>query len=108
MQTKTKNRFFLGLLVLIFGMAIFASMNWIYFKSFPQIISAYYAKEFCSCYYVMKQSEEHCHEWTKQWVPISSFSWDKDRKEIFVEGFFYKSRARWIGERQGCQLMPLP
>ena len=74
--------------------------------AFPDIISAYTAKEYCSCRYVMNNDVEYCHGYVKQWLPTSSFTDDPARKRITVSGMGRSNSAEWVGERQGCRLMP--
>jgi hypothetical protein len=74
--------------------------------SFPDIISAYTAKEYCSCRYVMNNDAEYCHRYVKQWLPARGFSDDPASKRINVSGMGRSNSAAWIGERQGCRLQP--
>ncbi|MBV6822603.1 amidase [Pseudomonas sp. PD9R] len=72
--------------------------------AFPDIISAYTAKEYCSCRYVMHNNAEYCHGYVKQWVPTSGFTDDAASKRITVSGLGRSNSAVWIGEHQGCRL----
>ncbi|MCE0464960.1 MULTISPECIES: hypothetical protein [Pseudomonas] len=74
--------------------------------AFPDIISAYTAKEYCSCRYVMQQPADYCRGYVKQSVPISDFLETPEAKRITVAGLGRSNSARWMGERQGCQLEP--
>ncbi|VVN23298.1 hypothetical protein PS662_04482 [Pseudomonas fluorescens] len=94
----------LGVIVLI------ALLGWIWNEraalwAFPDIISAYTAKEYCSCRYVMNNPAEYCHRYVKQWLPTSSFTEDTNSKSITVSGMGRRNSAAWVGERQGCRLM---
>jgi len=91
--------------LIILGLCIWASWHREDLKNFPQIISSYYSKQFCSCYFVMKQGEDRCHEWTRQWVPIQSFELDRENKQVRVRGLFRTSTASYAGGRQGCFLV---
>lgn len=73
-------------------------------SAFPDIISAYTAREYCSCRYVMNNSAEYCHGYVKQWLPISGFTEDAVSKRVTVSGLGRSNRAVWVGERQGCRL----
>ncbi|MCS6984281.1 MAG: hypothetical protein NZM25_04010 [Leptospiraceae bacterium] len=88
------------LLVLFVGG--FVALNWVHIKSFPGIISAFYAKEFCSCFFVEGLSEEACHNYARQWVPISSFTLNKDEKTVTVGGLGRTTTVKYTGERYGC------
>jgi hypothetical protein len=72
---------------------------------FPSIISAYTAKEYCSCRYVMNQPVDYCHGYVKQWLP-STLSEDVANKRIVATGLGRESQAVWEGPRQGCRLLP--
>ncbi|WP_160106885.1 amidase [Pseudomonas izuensis] len=74
--------------------------------AFPDIISAYTAKEYCSCRYVMSNDAGYCHSYVKQWLPTSDFTEDTANKRITVSGMGRSNSAVWIGERQGCRLQP--
>ena len=74
--------------------------------AFPDIISAYTAKEYCSCRYVMANDAGYCHGYVKQWLPISGFTDDAASKRVTVSGMGRSNSAVWIGERQGCRLSP--
>jgi hypothetical protein len=74
--------------------------------AFPDIISAYTAKEYCSCRYVMNNNVEYCHGYVKQWLPFSGFIDDEASKRVTVSGMGRSNSATWVGERQGCRLQP--
>ncbi|MHC8399626.1 amidase [Pseudomonas sp. MDT1-17] len=74
--------------------------------AFPDIISAYTAKEYCSCRYVMNNPAEFCHSYVKQWLPTSGFTDDAASRRVTVSGMWRSNSAQWIGERQGCRLQP--
>ncbi len=77
-------------------------LNWTHIKSFPGIISAFYAKEFCSCYFVVGGDEEFCHNYARQWVPISSFALDKQAKAVTVTGLGRSTTVVHTSEQFGC------
>ncbi|CAI9003952.1 amidase [Pseudomonas sp. DR48] len=75
-------------------------------SAFPDIISAYTAKEYCSCRYVMNNAAEYCHGYVKQWLPTSGFTDDPAGKRVTVSGMGRSNSAVWVGEHQGCRLNP--
>ena len=88
---------------------LLALIGWIWHErvalwAFPGIISAYTAKEYCSCRYVMNNDAEYCRGYVKQWLPTSGFVDDVASKQITVSGMGRSNSAVWIGERQGCRL----
>ncbi|WP_085632198.1 amidase [Pseudomonas sp. R16(2017)] len=74
--------------------------------AFPDIISAYTAKEYCSCRYVMNNDAAYCRGYVKQWLATSAFADEPSSKTVTVSGLGRSNSARWIGERQGCRLAP--
>lgn len=98
------------LLTLLLGLFI-ALFSWVWFeraalRAFPDIISAYTAKEYCSCRYVMQQPADYCRGYVKQSVPISHFFETPEAKRITVTGLGRTNSAQWMGARQGCRLEP--
>ncbi|MEX3775955.1 amidase [Pseudomonas sp. MYb118] len=95
----------LGLLVLVI------LFGWIWQErvalwAFPDIISAYTAKEYCSCRYVMNNDAGYCQGYVKQWLPFSAFTDDPAARRVQVSGLGRSNSAQWLGERQGCRLNP--
>lgn len=96
-------RFLLLLLVVLLGWGWYERENlW----AFPDIISAYTAKEYCSCRYVMNNDAGYCRGYVKQWLPTSGFTDDASSKTITVRGMGRSNSAQWLSERQGCRLNP--
>ena len=99
-------RVFSRLLLLV--LVVIAVLGWQYrvaLQAFPSIISAYTAKEYCSCRYVMDNPAEYCAGYVKQWLP-STLSDDATSKRVTASGMGRTSSAAWKGLRQGCQLEP--
>ncbi len=57
-------RFLLLLLVVLLG---WVGMNGKHL-GFPDVVSAYTAKEYCSCRYVMNNDAGYCRGYVKQWL----------------------------------------
>ena len=74
--------------------------------AFPGIISAYTAKEYCSCRYVMNNSADYCLGYVKQSVPVSDFHDDPEQHRVTAQGLGRSSSAVWVGPREGCRLEP--
>ena len=104
-----KRRPFTSLLVLLF--LVLLALGWskrTALAAFPDIISAYTAKEYCSCRYVMDNPADYCLAYVKQYVPTSSFVDDAARKQVSVSGLGRSNTAAWLSQRQGCQLLSAP
>ena len=85
-----------------------AALIWHYrlqLLAFPDIISAYTAKEYCSCRYVVNNPARYCRAYVKQWLP-SEIQDDETRKTVSANGLGRSSTAVWMGARQGCRLRP--
>lgn len=98
---------FLSLLALL----LLALLAWVWhervaLRAFPQIISAYTAKEYCSCRYVMNNSADYCLSYVKQSVPTSRLLDDPRLRRVSAAGLGRDSTAVWVGEREGCRLQP--
>lgn len=94
------------LLILLLVLLGWAWQERVALWAFPDIISAYTAKEYCSCRYVMNNDAGYCRSYVKQWLPTSGFIDDPAGKRITVSGMGRSNSAQWIGERQGCRLNP--
>ena len=93
-----------GLLLLgITALALLAWPHRVALRAFPGIISAYTAKEYCSCRYVMNNSPAYCRGYVKQYLP-STLTDDPLRKRVQASGLGRSSSASWLGPRQGCRL----
>jgi hypothetical protein len=101
---KTGRRVLQLLGVLLLAAVIYVALNYKHVAAFPRIISAFYSKEFCSCYFVTEGTEEQCHNFARQWVPIQSFALDKEKRTVTVKGLFATTTARYTGDRYGCML----
>jgi len=80
------------------------SANWHHLSAFPSVLSSYYSKEYCSCYYVTGASDEFCHDFVSSWVEIDEFQHDEAAKRITVSGLGRENSARYVDERLGCVL----
>lgn len=88
--------------ILIVAGTAFAIANWKHISSFPHIISSFYSKEFCSCYFVVGRSEAFCHNYARQYVPISEFSLDESSQSVTVTGLGITTTSAFVSEKYGC------
>ena len=96
---------FLSLMVL--GLAALTVWAWQHrgaLQAFPDIISAYTAKEYCSCRYVTGNPAEYCRSYVKQYVP-STLLEDETTRTVTASGLGRSNRAMWLGQREGCRLL---
>lgn len=94
------------LLVLVVALLGWGWQERVALQAFPDIIGAYTAKEYCSCRYVMNNPAEYCQAYVKQYLPTSGFFDDPANKLVTASGMGRSSTAAWLGERQGCRLLP--
>lgn len=76
-----------SVLLALLSVLFVALFSWVWLervalRAFPDIISAYTAKEYCSCRYVMEQPADYCHGYVKQSVPVSDFLETPEAKRI--------------------------
>jgi hypothetical protein len=93
------------LLLIVAAIVVLAWQNRVALGAFPGIISAYTAKEYCSCRYVVGDSAEYCRSYVKQYVPSSLID-DAEHKRVTASGLGQTSIAVWEGEHEGCRLLP--
>lgn len=94
--------------LLLLGAATLALLAWqhrVALRAFPGIISAYTAKEYCSCRYVMNNPDDYCRGYVKQYLP-STLTDDPVHKVVIATGMGRSSSASWLGPRHGCRLDP--
>lgn len=90
----------MGLILLLIG--AYLAINYKHTAAFPRIISAFYAKEFCSCFFVTEGDEKQCHNFARQWVPTQSFVLDQEKRTVTVKGLYVTTTARFTGDKYGC------
>jgi hypothetical protein len=70
-----------------------------------QLITAYTAKEMCSCLFGMEQDETSCRVWTRQSPAVYSLRIDREAKLVESSaGMLWGARARFESARAGCRL----
>lgn len=74
--------------------------------AFPAILSAYSAKEYCSCRYVMGFDGEYCRAYVTQYLPLSGLQDDPASRRVSAQGLGRSHVAVWLGPRTGCRLLP--
>ncbi|MCJ8168695.1 amidase [Atopomonas sediminilitoris] len=96
--------FGLFLLVVVLLGSVWGWQNRQHLAAFPDILPAYTAKEYCSCRFTAGYSADYCAGFTRQWLPLKRLSVDETNRHVTAEGMGRTHTARWLGERQGCQL----
>ena len=73
-------------------------------NSFFKVVSSSYAKELCSCLFVVGQSKEYCMNYARQIVPVRSFQVNDDQKSVIATAFNIQSKAQHRSSQLGCRL----
>lgn len=94
------------LLLVLLGLLIWGWSERAALSAFPGILSAYSAKEFCSCRYVMGFDAGYCTTYVKQWLPLSDLRDDPMAHRVDARGLGRSASAQWQGPREGCRLLP--
>ncbi|MCE0953897.1 amidase [Pseudomonas asiatica] len=94
------------LLVVLLGVVYWAWHERQALADFPGILSAYSAKEYCSCRFVMGFEPAYCQCYVKQWLPLSLLEEDSQQRQVTAEGLGRRNQAAWQGPREGCRLLP--
>ena len=94
------------LLLVLSGLVFWAWYERQALADFPGILSAYSAKEYCSCRFVMGFEQAYCQGYVKQWLPLSLLEENTSQRHITAEGLGRRNQAVWLGPREGCRLLP--
>lgn len=98
-------RWFRRLSLLLLGLiGAWVALNWTRVAAFPGILPAFTAKEYCSCRFVMGQSDEYCRGYVEQWLPYSTLTVDEPARQVTATGTGVTRTARWRSRREGCRL----
>ncbi|NIF17055.1 amidase [Pantoea sp. Cy-639] len=95
--------------ILLLALALLLAWGWHERQAladFPGILSAYSAKEYCSCRFVMHFDEAYCRGYVKQYLPLASLEEDSVRRQVTAQGLGRSNQAAWQGRREGCRLLP--
>ena len=76
-----------------------------YDKNDLELITAYTAKQLCSCLFVMERDEDYCRTWTRESPAVATASIDFEEKSVQSEALLvWSATARFVNERYGCVL----
>jgi len=94
--------------LLLLALLLLAALGWhnrVHLQAFPDIVSAYSAKEYCSCRYVTGQPAEYCTVYVQQYVPLSDLQDDAAHKRVSASALGRSHQAVWMDARSGCVLL---
>lgn len=70
-----------------------------------QLVTAYTAKDACSCLFVMEREEAFCQAFVKASPAVARLTIDTEKKVVESTALLlWNARARFVDERQGCVL----
>ncbi|MHC6224209.1 amidase [Pseudomonas sp. X10] len=95
-----------ALLVLLLALLAWGCYERRALTDFPGILSAYSAKEYCSCRFVMGFEATYCRDYVRQYLPLSRLEEDTQARHVLAEGLWRRNEAVWEGVREGCRLLP--
>jgi hypothetical protein len=76
-----------------------------YDNSDLELVTAYTAKDFCSCLFVMEQSEDACRRWTAAKPAVTSVKVDARKRTVQTSALLlWGAKARFVDAREGCVL----
>ena len=89
--------------VLFFCAWLYTKLAWpSTFTDTPELLANLYAKEMCTCRYVVGQSLERCFENHAIIRRPSHLEWDEKNRSVRVRVFWAHSSAHVVSERFGC------
>jgi hypothetical protein len=78
-----------------------------YSRNDLQLLTAYGAKESCSCLFVLEQPEDFCLALTRQSPAIDTVRVDRSKKSVETAALlFWGARAHFVDAQTGCVLEP--
>lgn len=92
-----------------FLLAIMAGGSWLIrerrnLKSLSMVPAAFYAKEMCSCVFVMGRENFFCDAYVRTFVPVNDISVDRVRGTVEASALWRTARAKYLSKRFGCVL----
>ncbi len=93
------------LFFLLVALAIWLFLNRAHLLALPASVSAFYAKEFCSCHFVVGNNKAYCHDFADPGYPVYDVLIDSKRKRVSVSAFGFENQAQYTDRRYGCHLV---
>ena len=67
--------------------------------------SSLFAKEVCSCLFVSDQSKKYCVDYGQPALAVNRYVIDSENKTVVAKKLISKSKARYVSQRLGCELL---
>lgn len=72
-----------------------------------ELVTAYTAKDACSCLFVMEREEAFCRAWVKASPAVARLTIDSEEKVVEASALLlWGARAHYVDARAGCVLEP--
>jgi hypothetical protein len=92
---------------LFFGLWLYTRLTWpSTVTDAPEILANLYAKELCTCRYVVGLGSERCLAERKMLMRPSRVDWNDGDQSLRVRVLWATSSARRVSERFGCARAP--
>ncbi|MDC1175092.1 hypothetical protein OAT67_06840 [Bacteriovoracaceae bacterium] len=72
---------------------------------FPKVIPTTFAKDYCSCRYVVGQSKEYCLMYSKQIISPTSWSENPTEKVVVANFITKEAIVKYESKRYGCRIV---
>lgn len=101
-----KNKLFLSavFLFIILGAAHQIIFSRTHIKDVPMLMATMRAKEFCSCYFILKQEKDYCIDSVKKGYPLFDYKIDEDKKRVTFKNPIASASAFVIEMKYGCSI----
>ena len=102
-----RRRWFLILFAASTYFWLYMKLNWpSTLTDAPEITARLYAKEYCSCTFVIGQNFDECRKAFGQIIPPFSIRVYQDIKIVEAQVLWVTARAMYQGDRLGCTQLP--
>ena len=79
--------------------------NRLYTSNDLVLVTAYTAKDTCSCLFVMNQTQDYCLAWTQASPAVAHWTADMNAKVVEASAaLFWSARAHYVDDQLGCVL----
>lgn len=101
-----KNKFFMGfaLLFILLGASHQIMFSKTHIKEVPMLMATMRAKEFCSCYFILKKGKDYCIESVKKGYPLFDYFIDDKKNIVTFKNPIAEASAFVTEVKYGCSL----
>lgn len=84
-----------------------SSSRRVYDNNDLELVTAYTAKDACSCLFVMEREEAFCRAFVKADPAVAQLTIDSEKKVVETSALLlWGARARYVDARSGCVMEP--